>query len=480
MKYLIYIVAFLEWWTTLSVEIVALRKFTPIIGSNSISTSIILGVILLALSYWYYIWWKISANNKKLEKRLIINLLISSIYYFFITFLFTEIILQNILSFSWSYFISVLLSSIILFFVPVFLASQTIPLLSELLKWNNSWEKMWKLLFFSTIGSFIGSISTSIILFPLIWVFKTGVISAIILTFCALILSIFILKRNIKIQFLSLILFWFFLYFNIVFDLNNMTNKFIIFEKANSYHNIKIYDIENELWKKRIFSLEWWYSSWIDLKDKKSFFEYIKEVEERVIELKAKNILVIWAAGFTFPNDISKYDFVENIDVVDIDPELKDISEKYFLQEKLSEKIIFFPEPSRFFVNKKIEKLNNYKKYDLILVDAYSWKSLPPQVLTKEFFENLNKIGDNIFLNIIIDRDLGSIFSRNLLTTLNNSFNEVYLKDVNIWIWWFTNLIVSNKKYDKYLKNKITSWNIYTDDKNSIELDLFELNEEKY
>jgi len=31
-KYLIYIVAFLEWWTTLSVEIVALRKITPIIG----------------------------------------------------------------------------------------------------------------------------------------------------------------------------------------------------------------------------------------------------------------------------------------------------------------------------------------------------------------------------------------------------------------------------------------------------------------
>jgi len=480
MKYLIYIVAFLEWWTTLSVEIVALRKFTPIIWSNSISTSIILGVILLALSYWYYIWWKISANNKKLEKRLIINLLISSVYYFFITFLFTEIILQNILNFSGNYFISVLLSSIILFFIPVFLASQTIPLLSELLKWNNSWEKMWKLLFFSTIGSFIGSVSTSIILFPLIWVFKTGVISAIILTFCALILSIFILKRNIKIQLISLILFWFFVYFNIMFDLNNMTNKFIIFEKANSYHNIKIYDVENKDWKKRIFSLDWGYSSWIDLKDKKSFFEYIEEVENKVIELKAKNILVIWAAGFTFPNDISKFDFVENIDVVDIDSELKDISEKYFLQEKLSEKIIFFPDPSRFFINKKMEKLNNNKKYDLILVDAYSWKSLPPQVLTKEFFENLNKIGDNIFLNIIIDRDLESIFSRNLLTTLNNSFNEVYLKDVNIWIGWFTNLIVSNKKYSKYIENKITSWKIYTDDKNSIELDLFKLNKEKY
>ncbi|MDQ7009643.1 MAG: fused MFS/spermidine synthase [Candidatus Gracilibacteria bacterium] len=193
-----------------------------------------------------------------------------------------------------------------------------------------------------------------------------------------------------------------------------------------------------------------------------------------MIELKAKNILVIGAAGFTFPNDISKFDFVENIDVVDIDPELKDIAEKYFLEEKLSNKIKFFPEPSRFFINNKInEKL--FKKYDLILVDAYSGKSLPPQVLTKEFFENLEKIGNNIFLNIIIDRELNSIFAENLLTTLDNSFGEVYYKDVNIGILGFTNLIISNKNNKKYIKNKVNSGTIYTDNKNSIELDLYKL-----
>jgi hypothetical protein len=48
------LIAFLEGFTTLSIEIIALRRFTPIIGSNSVSTSIILGVILLALSYGYY------------------------------------------------------------------------------------------------------------------------------------------------------------------------------------------------------------------------------------------------------------------------------------------------------------------------------------------------------------------------------------------------------------------------------------------
>jgi len=472
MKYLIYIVAFLEWWTTLSVEIVAIRKFTPIIWSNSISTSVILWVILLALSYWYYIWWKISANKENLEIKLIYNLILSSVYYFFITFLFLEIILTNILSFSWGYFISILLSSIILFFIPVFLASQTIPLLSELLKWSNSWEKMWKLLFFSTVGSFLWATSTSVILFPLIWVFKTAVISPIILSFCAFILSVFLLKDIKKVKIISWLLLLFYIYFNVTIDLWYSN---VIFQKANSYHNIKIYDINNKDWNKRIFSLDWWYSSWINLETKESFFKYIREVEKKVVELKAKNILVIWAAGFTFPQDISKLDFVEDIDVVDIDWDLKDIAEKYFLEEKLSSKIKFYPEPSRFFINNKInEKL--FKKYDLILVDAYSWKSLPPQVLTKEFFDNLEKIGKNIFLNIITDRRLESDFSKNLLTTLYSSFWDFYYKDVNTWFSDYTNFIITNKRNEKYIKNKINSWKIYKDNKNSIEIDLYKNN----
>jgi len=70
---------------------------------------------------------------------------------------------------------------------------------------------------------------------------------------------------------------------------------------------------------------------------------------------------------------------------------------------------------------------------------------------------------------------LKSIFSENLLTTLDSSFWKVYYKDVNAWLAGFTNLIISNKENEKYIKNKINSWKIYKDDKNSIELDLYKL-----
>ncbi len=467
MSLIIYLVAFLEWFTTLSVEIVAIRNFTPIIWTNSISTSIILWIILLALSYWYYIWWKLSENKDKIKKRLVANLIIASLYYFFISFIFSWIILEFFLENTWSYFFSILFSSIILFFIPVFLASQTIPLLSELLKWKNSWEKIWKLLFYSTIGSFIGSISTSSFLFPLIWVFKTWILSSIILIFCSLLITFYFIK-NTRLQIILTALLIFLIFFTTNFSYITKA----IYKEANAYHNIDIFDYNDK--SKRIFMLDSWYSSWINLKDKKSFFNYIIETKKKLESLKSKNILVIWAAWFTFPEEASEYDFVKNIDVIDVDPRLKDITEKYFLEKKLSKKIKFYPIPTRYFLNQKLKE-KNFKKYDFIFIDAYSGKNPPPQLLTLEFFEQLNKIWNNIHINIILDSKLNNDYTKNIFSTINKTFKKTYYKNLAPKSKKLTNIIITNNFYKEYEKNIFYNENIYTDDKNSIELDIFKM-----
>jgi hypothetical protein len=51
-----------------------------------------------------------------------------------------------------------------------------------------------------------------------------------------------------------------------------------------------------------------------------------------------------------------------------VDSSLKDLSEKYFLKEKLSNKINFIVEPSRYFLNQAIK---NNKFYDDIVIDIY-------------------------------------------------------------------------------------------------------------
>lgn len=470
MSLIIYIISFLEWFTTLSIEIIAIRNFTPIIGTNSISTSIILWVILLALSYWYYIWWK---NSKRIEKdniikKIIQNLIIASFYYLFFTFIFDNFILNFFLEYTQSYFFSILISSFILFFIPIFLASQTIPLLSEILKWDNTWEKIWKLLFFSTIGSFLGSILTSSILFSTLWVEKSAVFNSFLLSTIVIILLIKLRKKIsvLMVMWISIFIFSIYMLF-----LKEEISQNIVFKTSNSYHNIVVY--ENDF-NQRIFSQNDWLSSWIDIQTKESFFSYIKEIKEKIIENKYENILIIWAAWFTLPHELSKKDNIKNIDVVDVDDSLKELSEKYFLQEKLSNKINFYSQPSRFFINNSIK---NNIKYDAVVIDIYVWKSLAPQTLTYDFFKGIEKIWDDIYINIITDTNLKSTFSKNLLETLSASFWKIFYKNVNTNSGYKTNFVMTNKGFDNYVWYINTNISkIYLDNKNSIEMDLFKMN----
>lgn len=466
MHIIIYLIALLEGFTTLSVEITALRIFSPIIWVNSISTSIILGVILLALSYWYYMWWKITARTNKVEKYLLRNLLISSIYYFFLTFIFSGITLELFLHYIPSYTLALLLTSVVLFFIPVFLASQTIPLLSEMLKGKHSWEKIWKLLFYSTIWSFAWSVWTSVVLFPTLWVEKTAVISPLLLVICGLLLLVYLKRNNgFYIVWYSTLVVMYLLM--LLWDIG--LGKNTIYKTSNAYHTIEIYNTDQD---QRIFSMDGAYSSWIEIETWESFFNYIKEIKNQIIDSWDKNILVIWAAWFTLPNELSKIDTIESIDVIDIDKDLKEISEKYFLQKKLSDKINFYPESARFYLNKI-----DWKKYDAVVVDAYSGQSLPSQLLTLEYFEKLSEISENIYLNLITDRSLSSTFSKKILTTIHNWFGKkLYYKDVNNGNHQLTNYVMSNKRIDNYLKFYWNKQSIYTDNKHTIELDLFGVN----
>ncbi len=465
MHIIIYFIAALEWFTTLSIEIIALRKFTPIIGSSSISTSIILGVILLALSYGYYVGGKQASEKKTyIKRRIVLNLLLASMYYIFITFIFDITLLSSILQATKQYFFSILAATFLLFFIPVFLASQTIPLLAELYKGTHIGETIGKLLFFSTIGSFLWSVLTSSLLFSSIGVYKAGILNAAILCSLACVCGFMFMKKS-KLFYAAIAMNVFII---LGFFIKIPLPDNVLFSKANAYHNIKVYEIS---WNRRLFSLNGSYSSGIVWTNKQSFFWYVQESLKKTKLHKPKSILVIWAAGFSYPFEISQYEYVEHIDVVDIDPALKDIAEKYFLETTLSKKIHFHATPARAFMGQ------TNKKYDVILVDAYSGNSIPPQMLTQEFFDSLDAIGTHIYLNVITDATLSSDFSTNLLTTLSSSWDDVYIKHTGYQWNPITNYLITNTVYNEYKTPKISeAGKIYTDDKSWVELDIFKQN----
>ncbi len=93
-------------------------------------------------------------------------------------------------------------------------------------------------------------------------------------------------------------------------------------------------------------------------------------------------------------------DFVQHIDVVDIDPAVFEIAEKEFLQKPLSAKITPIPQSARGWL---YDAQKSNKKYDLIVVDVYNGISLPDEVLTQEFFAALQQVSDTVMMNIITD-----------------------------------------------------------------------------
>lgn len=108
---------------------------------------------------------------------------------------------------------------------------------------------------------------------------------------------------------------------------------------------------------------------------------------------------------------------MQQIDVVDIDEEVKHIAEEEFLHEKLSDKIVFYPLSARYALH-VLQKEG--KKYDMIFLDAYNGKSIPEELTTVEFFADVKKLLASegaVVANMILDRKLTSAYAQTLFAT---------------------------------------------------------------
>src|SRR5262245_38591074 len=165
----IWIVAFMEGFSTLAVEVVAIRLAIPVAGSSMTLTGVMLGVVLFALSAGYWRGGELSSrwDNRRTRAALTRNLLLAGVIYAAISFPLEAMLLEKLLDTEMGLGLSIGLMAGILFILPVYLASQTVPMLAELTNSEGKAGKAsGKVLFFSTIGSVAGGILTPIFLFP--------------------------------------------------------------------------------------------------------------------------------------------------------------------------------------------------------------------------------------------------------------------------------------------------------------------------
>ena len=119
------------------------------------------------------------------------------------------------------------------------------------------------------------------------------------------------------------------------------------------------------------------------------------------------------------------------------------------------------------------DAIDKHTQYNLILVDAYNWTSIPEELVTKEFFSDLKKMSDNIMLNMIMDKNMELAFSQHLLATLSDAWPEwIWYKNVSEEQWRLVNFIVTSKPFTwatRYDQENTSA--LYTDDKHSVEVD---------
>src|SRR5260370_26024265 len=95
-----WISAFIEGFSTLAVEVIAIRLAIPVVGSSVTLTGVMLGVVLLALSAGYWRGGELSARWDKAQTRTALarNLLLAAVLYGAVAFPFQTIFLGKFLA----------------------------------------------------------------------------------------------------------------------------------------------------------------------------------------------------------------------------------------------------------------------------------------------------------------------------------------------------------------------------------------------
>lgn len=471
---LLFLVILVEGYVVLACELLAIRQLIPFVGSGTETISIIISAVLLPLAIGYHYgglsYKRHFENAKKHGKRhlsvrkVLLKNIISAlaILTLGLSYVFMEVFfaLMNAINIHHRLAQTALYSGLFLV-TPVFLLGQTVPLISNYFSRSKLSEITGKMLFFSTVGSFLGSVFSTIVLMTIIGVHNTVIVTLGMLGAMGLLLT---RKRfNYEMVFIGLIMLalW-------GMNSNNTMRKFKIVSN-NAYNTVSILDLPSQ--GAKVLMANRSASSKIS-KSRDNMFAYCQYIEANFIaplregsNETPRDILILGAGGFTMGHDdtFNRYTFV------DIDKDLKSVAEEHFLQEKLSPNKRFVPMSARAFVH------SDHQKYDLIIVDLYTnVVSLPMESVTREFLLDVKKLlkDDGIVLANVIS---SPAYDDKFTVRYNNTFASVFptysrqiigkfnpwteqTNDVNILYMYFNSPLVGDST-------------VYTDDRNTFSLD---------
>jgi spermidine synthase len=347
--------------------------------------------------------------------------------------------------------------------LPIYLASQTVPMLAELMNTEGKAGKASGIvLFYSTLGSVAGGIVTPVWLFPYIGVTRSTYVVCGVLGAIAAALAIGAVRK-------SKAAVWGAGALAAVLAANAAVSPGdALYSFDSAYQSVRIVKEKDDGGRmERVLIMSGSRSSGIYADNGETSFEYVRAAEQALAEVRPGRALVIGAAGFTFPRDVARLPFVQQVDAVDVDPVVRTIAEREFLKQPLPAKVRFLPLSARYAVRKL---LADSAHYGFSFVDAYFGKGIPDELVTVEFFRDVRQVSEHTAANIVMDRTMNSAFARNTLATFRAAFGEAWVRDVRPGDDDLTNILVTS-----WPAGGAAHWNgrgdLYRDDRNSADRD---------
>jgi predicted membrane-bound spermidine synthase len=425
---LIPVIVFIEGFSSLGAEIIALRRLVPHVGSSIVVTAPTIGFFLLALALGYAAGARISDRYLSVVAR---NFLISALLLGigfstpFVNGLFTHI---EPVWLAYSGLVGGILCPI------AWLLGQTVPALTNLMQTQRTGEASGMALYWSTLGSFLGSLGLSLLVMQ--WL---GISAAVALCALLLLVGALCLQASQRSQ-ASRWRAWIAFVLSVIVIIglntpavrNQLTNEQPgITETA--YADYAVIDTQTpEGDAIRVFKVNSSTASLIGDGDPPRYARYINTLRRTLLvdlNLRDRDILVLGAGGFT----LSHREPANRYTYVDIDPAIKQIAEQQFLHEPIRGQ--FIVDDARHFVSRAAH--DQQPRFDAVVVDVYSsHHNIPSHLVTREFWRDTRAVlkPDGVMLaNLILDGQLQSNYARNVLATIESVYGrcavEVLHKD---------------------------------------------------
>lgn len=479
-KYLLEITTFIAGAIGMIIELVASRILSPYLGNSNLIWTCIIGMMLAFMSLGYFIGGKIS---DKLPKRNLLSLFLLNSAIFISLIPMIEIyVIEPISKTNLNLSLIAIICSTVTFGIPSMFLATASPFAVKLK--DKDMEEIGqvsgRMSALSTIGSIFGTFIAGFVLIP-----KLGVKNIILLVVIILAVLSYLIYEDKDIKYTIKSIATLVVLIAIVFagkQLFFQKNEDLVLDTDSEYSRIWIKKFTNNFGKEyTTLEVDKGYES-IASGQKDLTSDYLKYYDLfDYYQENAENVLMIGGAAYSYPSYFLEKYKDKKIDVVEIDPKMTQLAEKYFNLDTQNDRLKIYHEDGRRYIN------TTQSKYDCILIDAFKGLNVPFQLTTEEALTSAkNSLNEN---GIVITNLISALDGKNanfinheyatykkvfgnvkIFKVQNGMFNDDELQNL-ILVGFKNNVNEISNKYEQYqnlLTNEIVDFSsnsqVVTDD----------------